>query len=320
MECNIDEATRAKPIAEKKFADKDYTGAKKFTLKAQTLNPLLDGISHMLITLDVYISSENKINGESDWYKVLDVKPSDDDETIKKQYRKLVLILHPDKNKSVGADGAFKIVSEAWSLLSDKAKRSAYNQRRNSSQASGVNGVHIRVNRTTTRRTTRPKNQNYRGFVSTSKLDSFWTICHGCKMHYEYLKVFVNHTLICPNCRKPFHAVEMATPMNIPIPGYQYAYQWNQNSSDHGMCNSGRRMGASGIHWGSSSGMKVPDDMLRREGGVCYVQPPLKRRKVELRDSEGSEAYPRADLGFVKRTYAIVINLILEMIISWVHN
>ncbi|KAL7584339.1 chaperone protein dnaJ 49 [Lactuca sativa] len=286
MECNRDEATRAKTIAEKKFADKDYTGAKKFTLKAQTLNPLLDGISHMLITLDVYISSENKINGESDWYKVLDVKPSDDDETIKKQYRKLVLILHPDKNKSVGADGAFKIASEAWSLLSDKTKRLAYNQRRNSSQSSGVNGVHIHVNRTTTRRTTRLKNQNYRGFVSTSKLDSFWTICHGCKMHYEYLKVFVNHTLICPNCRKPFHAVEMATPMNIPKPGYQYAYQWNQNSGDHGMCNSGRRMGASGIHWGSSSGLKVPDDMLRREGGVFYGQPPLKRRKVEVRFGE----------------------------------
>ncbi|CAI9302506.1 unnamed protein product [Lactuca saligna] len=232
MECNRDEATRAKTIAEKKFADKDYTGA----------------------------------------------------------------------------DGAFKIVSEAWNLLSDKTKRLAYNQRRNSSQASGINGVHIYVNRTTTRRTTRPKNQNYRGFVSTSKLDSFWTICHGCKMHYEYLKVFVNHTLICPNCLEPFHAVEMATPMNIPKPGYQYAYQWNRNSGDHGMCNSGRRMGASGIHWGSSSGMKVPDDMLRREGGVFYCQPPLKRRKVEGR------------FRVRKRSYLIVINLILEMIISWVQK
>ncbi|KAD6796473.1 hypothetical protein R6Q59_019747 [Mikania micrantha] len=135
MECNKEEAIRAKTIAEKKFADKDFTGAKKFTLKSQNLYPGLDGISQMLITFNVYIASETKINGESDWYGVLDVKPSDDDETIRKQYRKLVLMLHPDKNKSVGADGAFKILSEAWKLLSDKSKRSVYDQRRKLQQS-----------------------------------------------------------------------------------------------------------------------------------------------------------------------------------------
>lgn len=101
--------------------EEDFAGAKKFTLKAQSLYPELDGISQILIALNVYISSENKVNGESDWYGVLDVKPSDDEETIRKQYRKLALMLHPDKNKSVGADGAFKILSEAWGLLDRKS-------------------------------------------------------------------------------------------------------------------------------------------------------------------------------------------------------
>ncbi|KAI3810526.1 hypothetical protein L1987_20143 [Smallanthus sonchifolius] len=99
MECNKDEAIRAKTIAEQRLANKDFTGAKKFTLKSQTLYPGLDGISKMLITLNVYIASEQKINGESDWYAMLDVKPSDDEETFRKQYRKLVLMLHPDKSR-----------------------------------------------------------------------------------------------------------------------------------------------------------------------------------------------------------------------------
>ncbi|PWA90208.1 DnaJ domain-containing protein [Artemisia annua] len=156
MECNREEAIKAKTIAEKKFADKDFAGAKKFTLKAQALYPELNGISQMLITLDVYISYEKKVNGESDWYGILDANPFDDDETIRKQYRKLALMLHPDKNKSVGADDAFKILSEAWTLLSDKVKRFAYDLRRNLSALQqnvslkkehpsadpGVNGAH----------------------------------------------------------------------------------------------------------------------------------------------------------------------------------
>ncbi|KAB1201272.1 hypothetical protein CJ030_MR0G004512 [Morella rubra] len=131
MECNKDEAARAKEIAEKKFMAKDIIGAKKFALKAQNLFPALEGIPQILATLDVYISAENKINGEADWYGVMGVDPLADDETVRKQYRKLALMLHPDKNKSIGADGAFKHISEAWSLLSDKAKRLAYDQRRN---------------------------------------------------------------------------------------------------------------------------------------------------------------------------------------------
>ncbi|KMT16066.1 hypothetical protein BVRB_3g052370 [Beta vulgaris subsp. vulgaris] len=131
MECNKDEAMRAKDIAIRKFTEKDFAGAKKFALKAQALYSGLDGIAQMIATLEVYLSAENKINGEMDMYGVLGVTPLADDETIKKQYRRLLLQLHPDKNKFVGADGAFQLVSEAFNFLSDKVKRSAYNNRRN---------------------------------------------------------------------------------------------------------------------------------------------------------------------------------------------
>ncbi|CAA0830867.1 DNAJ heat shock N-terminal domain-containing protein [Striga hermonthica] len=126
MECNKDEAVRAKSIAEAMLEQKDYTGSKQFALKAQTLYPGLDGILQMVTILDVYMSAERKINGHIDWYGVLGVDPTADDDTIKKKYRKLALILHPDKNRSAGAEDAFKLINEGWTVLSDKTKRLAY--------------------------------------------------------------------------------------------------------------------------------------------------------------------------------------------------
>ncbi|KAK2662372.1 hypothetical protein Ddye_000946 [Dipteronia dyeriana] len=118
MLCNKDEAGRAKELAEKKFAEKDLGGAKRYALMAQRLYSDLDGLHQLLATLDVHVSFGEKINDEVDWYRVLGVEPLADDDTIRRHYRKLALVIHPDKNKSVGAEGAFHIIHEAWSLLS----------------------------------------------------------------------------------------------------------------------------------------------------------------------------------------------------------
>ncbi|KAL2482612.1 Chaperone DnaJ-domain superfamily protein [Forsythia ovata] len=131
MDCNKDEAIRCKGIAEKKLTQEDIAGAKKFALKAQSLFPEVDGLSQFLEVINLYVASRKKINGEADLYGIFGVDPSVDDVTLRKKYRKMALILHPDKNKSVGADGAFFILSQAWDVLSDKDKRLAYNQKLN---------------------------------------------------------------------------------------------------------------------------------------------------------------------------------------------
>ncbi|GKC19993.1 DnaJ domain-containing protein [Tanacetum coccineum] len=262
MECNKEEAIKSKTIAEKKFADKDFAGAKKFTLKSQALYPGLDGISQMLITIDVYISYEKKVNGESDWYGILNVNPSDDDETIRKHYRKLALMLHPDKNKSVGADDAFKILSEAWTLLSDKVKRFAYDLRRNPSAFQqndslkkehpsadqGVNGAHPH---SANKATSNPTNDSRTNSTNTTQTgpapvtptpasalgdhgnDTFWTICYQCNMQFEYLKRHVNHTLLCFNCHVPFLAAEMPVPMNFTFPTSQATGSYYNTNIGH---------------------------------------------------------------------------------------
>ncbi|KAI4347436.1 hypothetical protein L6164_008249 [Bauhinia variegata] len=237
MECNKDEATRAKEIAEKKFTAKDILGAKKFALKAQSLFPALEGIRQMVATLDVYISADNKINGDPDWYGMLGVNPRANDETVRKHYRKLALMLHPDKNKSIGADGAFKLISEAWSLLSDKAKRVSYDQKTNAKQkvsstpggssaqpkAGSYNFTKTTASSMRAQKNT-SKSAHSSTFTHNSKSNTFWTVCHRCKTQYEYLRVWLNLKLVCPNCHEAFMAVETAPP---PSSDLRAATSWN---------------------------------------------------------------------------------------------
>ncbi|KAL5552623.1 hypothetical protein UlMin_040024 [Ulmus minor] len=255
MECNKDEAARAKEIAEKKFSVKDITGAKKFALKAQNLFPGLEGIPQMLATLDVYVAAENKINGEADWYGILGVDQRADDDTVRKQYRKLALMLHPDKNKSIGAEGAFKFISEAWTLLSDKSKRASYDQKRNDkmfqkvSKATGGSSTSTGVNGHKSTKSTTPGNKAPKSTARAAahsstppapshkpKQNTFWTVCHNCKMQYEYLRVYINHNLLCPNCHEPFMARETAPPpSNNAMPAS--AAPWHRQNSNHQTAN-----------------------------------------------------------------------------------
>lgn len=74
-----------------------------------------------------------------DYYQVLGISRDASQEEIKKNYKKLALQYHPDKNKSPGADKQFSDVTEAYEVLSDPEKRNRYDN----PQEEGFFGLHF---------------------------------------------------------------------------------------------------------------------------------------------------------------------------------
>lgn len=232
MDCNKEEAFRAKGIAEKKMQTKDFVGARKIAIKAQQLYSDLENISQMLAVCDVHCSAEHKFAGtEIDWYGVLQIEQTADEASIKKQYRKLALLLHPDKNKFPGAEAAFKLIGEAQRVLLDREKRTWHDMKRkarmtrppahqtrphgnknmNFGRQSGVQNS-VMNNAAPTyagmnNQHQRPQQQASAG-SSNGRL-TFWTICPFCAVRYQYYIEIVNRSLRCQSCGKNFVAYDM---------------------------------------------------------------------------------------------------------------
>lgn len=63
-----------------------------------------------------------------DYYEVLGVPRTANEEELKKAFRKSAFQYHPDRNRQDGAEERFKEINEAYEVLSDPGKRASYDR------------------------------------------------------------------------------------------------------------------------------------------------------------------------------------------------
>lgn len=196
MECNREEAIKARDFAEMKLRNGDFQGARKLALKARNLFPGLDeNISQLLIVCEVHCAAQNNnIASEKDWYGILQVGGIVDESTVKRQYRKLALLLHPDKNKFVGAEAAFKLIGEAHVFLSDPRKKFLYDKKYRAFKRYVAPQS--------------PARQVYQGDRNSGGSETFWTICSSCDSKFKYYRIVENARMRCPVCKQEYVAYD----------------------------------------------------------------------------------------------------------------
>mmetsp|Transcript_50318 Transcript_50318/g.96105 ORF Transcript_50318/g.96105 Transcript_50318/m.96105 type:complete len:541 (+) Transcript_50318:181-1803(+) len=133
-----EQAQRALDSAAAFLEKGDCIGAERMLSKAQRLHAGVEGWAQMQCTVQVHAAAHlhDSSTGFVDWYAVLGVGPEATLDAVQKAYRKLCLLLHPDKNARAVAEPAFKAVVEAHQHLSDADKRRAFDLKRRANIAS----------------------------------------------------------------------------------------------------------------------------------------------------------------------------------------
>ncbi|CAN4077284.1 unnamed protein product [Withania somnifera] len=198
---SLDEAVRLKTLAEKKYNSGNLKSALKYAKRAYNLHSAVEGVSEMLTAFKIlHIATVQAVTtafGDGattttsalpDYYKILQTERFSHINTIKTQYRKLALALHPDKNPSVASEEAFKVVGEAFRVLSDKIRRKEYDVKLRVAMQSAVIMAEDNDKETT----------------------SFWTSCSSCQFLHQFDKKYLGHNLMCPSCKKSFEAIEVS--------------------------------------------------------------------------------------------------------------
>ena len=117
MDHRKDMGIRYRDLAERKFAEYDYVGAKKYCQKAKDYFTGLSLLSTFITVIDIYLSREKIIDDEPDWYGILGLEKSATPEKIFERFNKLCNDIKLGEDSVIGVEGARDILVEACAVL-----------------------------------------------------------------------------------------------------------------------------------------------------------------------------------------------------------
>lgn len=121
------------------FAERPMDGETKLQLLQEFINRLtIEGSSlrNLIKETDAFSDRKRDIGRAKDdtrpyYYQLLDVSTDASQNEIKKAYRRLSILYHPDKSSDPDADEKMKKINEAYYVLSDPDKRARYDNSEN---------------------------------------------------------------------------------------------------------------------------------------------------------------------------------------------
>ncbi|KAK9287635.1 hypothetical protein L1049_016072 [Liquidambar formosana] len=211
--------------AEDNFKRRNLREAIRLAILAKKRYPQFDGTDKFIAAYRVHMEAMRGINGYGliDFYAVLGISNTlADTSTIGKSYNELVLMVHPDMNSSAASDSAFKLVSEAWDVLSQPSKRQDYDL---------LFGVNIRP--------------------SSEKPRSSW-VCPDCRnsCNFMWAQCTEQWLVTCPICDFSFF---------VPDEPSSFLSKWGLWSSSKKPRSSNSPDGANSQAASSYGGMKCPE-------------------------------------------------------------
>jgi curved DNA-binding protein CbpA len=75
----------------------------------------------------------------ADYYKILEIEETADIKDIKKAYRELSMLWHPDRNKDPEAVSKIQLINEAYETLENEEKRKIYDDTRRMNKFQNMN-------------------------------------------------------------------------------------------------------------------------------------------------------------------------------------
>jgi ferredoxin len=111
------QAAKACQRADELFRAGNVCGAHRLAGKAKRLCPSLPGVANALSAYEVLLAAAAAgTSANNKWRAVLGIRPdaATTDAAVKKQFRRLSLLVHPDKNRCAAAEEAFKLLRQAY--------------------------------------------------------------------------------------------------------------------------------------------------------------------------------------------------------------